>query len=25
MPKGIETEKDALGRRQFLRDIGYKF
>jgi adenosine/AMP kinase len=25
MPKGIETEKDALGRRQFLRELGYKF
>jgi uncharacterized protein len=25
MSKGIETEKDALGRKQFLREIGYKF
>jgi uncharacterized protein len=25
MPKGIETEKDTLERKKFLRDIGYKF
>jgi uncharacterized protein len=25
MPKGIETEKDTLERKKFLRELGYKF